>query len=395
MTGMLRQGVVERADVSGGGGGGGTVTKVSVTTANGVSGSVANDTTTPAISLTLGAITPTSVNSIVLSGSGSPTLTVTGTTTVSGTNTGNQNIFSTIAVSGQSNIVADSTTDTLTVASDGTLTPTTNATTDTLTVVRAAISGDIIISSGSNTSAIGTGVIVNADINDAAAIAPTKIGGWGSEDPSDFSAIAASSSQIDLTWTDNSTYETNFVIGRSTSPSGPFTVINSPAAGSTSYSDTGLASSTTYYYQLQGKFGPFYSTAQTANATTSASGGAFSGEWRAVADGNEGGFGGIDIGNGNGFGGNTTWPGTLSYFFVNNTDNNMNDRTAELAALGADDNGWTVRFDGPGGLYIIQSLGTDSPTFLGSGWCYVGTLVEDGGYVYNHDDILTVTFTPP
>ncbi len=47
---------------SGGGGGGtGTVTSVSVTTANGVSGSVANPTTTPAITLTLGAITPSSV----------------------------------------------------------------------------------------------------------------------------------------------------------------------------------------------------------------------------------------------------------------------------------------------------------------------------------------------
>jgi hypothetical protein len=40
---------------------GGTVTTVSVTTANGVSGSVANATTTPAITLTLGAITPSSV----------------------------------------------------------------------------------------------------------------------------------------------------------------------------------------------------------------------------------------------------------------------------------------------------------------------------------------------
>lgn len=39
----------------------GTVTSVSVTTANGVSGVVANPTTTPAITLTLGAITPSSV----------------------------------------------------------------------------------------------------------------------------------------------------------------------------------------------------------------------------------------------------------------------------------------------------------------------------------------------
>lgn len=44
--------------------GGGTVTKVSVVTANGVSGTVANDTSTPAITLTLGAITPTSVNGV-------------------------------------------------------------------------------------------------------------------------------------------------------------------------------------------------------------------------------------------------------------------------------------------------------------------------------------------
>jgi hypothetical protein len=41
--------------------GSGTVTTVSVTTANGISGSVANATTTPAITLTLGAITPSSV----------------------------------------------------------------------------------------------------------------------------------------------------------------------------------------------------------------------------------------------------------------------------------------------------------------------------------------------
>ncbi len=56
----------------------GTVTSVSVVTANGVSGSVANPTTTPAITLTLGAITPTSV-----AASGA----VTGSN-LSGTNTG-------------------------------------------------------------------------------------------------------------------------------------------------------------------------------------------------------------------------------------------------------------------------------------------------------------------
>lgn len=62
----------------------GSVTTVSVVTANGVSGSVANPTTTPAITLTLGAITPTSVAS-----SGS----VTGSN-LSGTNTGDQTTVS-------------------------------------------------------------------------------------------------------------------------------------------------------------------------------------------------------------------------------------------------------------------------------------------------------------
>lgn len=41
--------------------GSGTVSTVSITTANGISGSVATPTTTPAITLTLGDITPTSV----------------------------------------------------------------------------------------------------------------------------------------------------------------------------------------------------------------------------------------------------------------------------------------------------------------------------------------------
>ena len=69
--------------------GSGTVTSVSVTTANGVSGTVADPTTTPAISLTLGAITPTSV---AASGAISAGATVTGSN-LSGVNTGDQVII--------------------------------------------------------------------------------------------------------------------------------------------------------------------------------------------------------------------------------------------------------------------------------------------------------------
>ena len=66
------------------GSGSGTVTSASVTTANGVSGTVATPTTTPAFTLILGAITPTT---IVASGA------VSGTN-LSGTNTGDQTTVS-------------------------------------------------------------------------------------------------------------------------------------------------------------------------------------------------------------------------------------------------------------------------------------------------------------
>ena len=72
--------------------GGGTVTSVSVTTANGVSGTVATNTSTPAITLTLGAITPSSVNgNTITTGTGvltlgaAKTLTVSNSLTLAGT----------------------------------------------------------------------------------------------------------------------------------------------------------------------------------------------------------------------------------------------------------------------------------------------------------------------
>lgn len=67
-------------------GGTGTVTTVSVVTANGISGSVANATTTPAITLTLGAITPTSVNGLTITTT-TGTLSITNGKTVTINNT--------------------------------------------------------------------------------------------------------------------------------------------------------------------------------------------------------------------------------------------------------------------------------------------------------------------
>lgn len=97
--------------------GSGTVTNVSVVSENGVSGSVANPTTTPAITLALGAITPTSTNGVPaatmafmdatssvqtqLNSKGSGTVTAIGVTTtngVSGTSSGGATPNLTIAL---------------------------------------------------------------------------------------------------------------------------------------------------------------------------------------------------------------------------------------------------------------------------------------------------------
>jgi len=59
--------------------------------------------------------------------------------TSSGTNTGDQNLFSTIAVSGQSNVVADAASDTLTLAAGTNIAITTNATTDTVTIATSGL----------------------------------------------------------------------------------------------------------------------------------------------------------------------------------------------------------------------------------------------------------------
>ena len=56
--------------------------------------------------------------------------------------------------------------------------------------------------------------------------------------------------QIKLTWTDNSNNETGFEIYRSTSAAGPFQIVATANTNTTSYTDSSLSASTTYYYQV-------------------------------------------------------------------------------------------------------------------------------------------------
>jgi hypothetical protein len=68
--------------------------------------------------------------------------------------------------------------------------------------------------------------------------------------PTALTGNAVSSSQINLTWIDNSTNEEGFILQRS--PDGTtYTTIVTTGPGVTAYSDTGLAVRTKYYYRVQ------------------------------------------------------------------------------------------------------------------------------------------------
>jgi predicted CXXCH cytochrome family protein len=69
--------------------------------------------------------------------------------------------------------------------------------------------------------------------------------------PSGLTATAASSTQINLTWTDNSNNETGFKVQRATNSgfTAGLTTFNI-GANVTTYSNTGLTASTTYYYRV-------------------------------------------------------------------------------------------------------------------------------------------------
>jgi hypothetical protein len=88
--------------------------------------------------------------------------------------------------------------------------------------------------------------------------------------PSALTATAASSSQINLAWTDNATDESGFKIERSTDGAS-FTQVATVGANATTYADSGLSASTTYHYRVRAYNATGDSAySNTATATTPA-----------------------------------------------------------------------------------------------------------------------------
>ncbi|MFN5866445.1 MAG: beta strand repeat-containing protein, partial [Candidatus Kapaibacterium sp.] len=186
----------------------GAVQSVSVVTANGVSGTVADPTTTPAITLTLGAITPSSV---------AATGSVTGSN-LSGTNSGDVTLGTANGLSlvGQQLSLATASGATTGALSSSDWTTFNNKQTSSLangaiwvgngsgTAAAVTPSGDVTISntgattigSGAVTSAkIADGTIVDADVSLTAGIDATKIG-TGVVDNTEFSYLNNVTSNI-------------------------------------------------------------------------------------------------------------------------------------------------------------------------------------------------------
>lgn len=87
--------------------------------------------------------------------------------------------------------------------------------------------------------------------------------------PVSLGVTAASSSQINLAWSDTANNESGFRIERKLGAGGAFAEIATVGPNVTSYSDTGLAASTTYYYRVRAYNATGSSACSNeANATT-------------------------------------------------------------------------------------------------------------------------------
>jgi transcriptional regulator CtsR len=112
----------------------------------------------------------------------------------------------------------------------------------------------------------------NSAYSNTASVTTPAGGGTVPAAPSNLSASAASSSQINLAWTDNAGDETGFSIERSTG-GGAYAQIATVGANVTSYQNTGLTASTTYSYRVRASNAAGFSAySNTSSATTSAGG---------------------------------------------------------------------------------------------------------------------------
>jgi len=144
--------------------------------------------------------------------------------------------------------------------------------TDTITAATKTLTYpiDIPTTIGSNTAYVGfTGATGGgtADQNVLTWTFATTASGTPPA-PTNLTATAASTTQINLSWTNNATDESGFIIQRAPSATGTFTPIGIAAGGQSNYQDSGLSPGTTYFYRVYATDNTGNSSFTNASATT-------------------------------------------------------------------------------------------------------------------------------
>ncbi len=155
----------------------------------------------------------------------------------------------------------------------------------------------IALNKGSN---LGNSIIGDLDIdgdirvnNSTIDIGADESGGVTiPNNPSNLSASSLSSSQIDISWNDNSNNEDDFQIQRSLTGSGSWSQIAIVNANTTNYSNIGLNAITTYHYRVRARNTAGSSNWSNTSSATTQSGGSSS---AITVDGNASDWNGISV----------------------------------------------------------------------------------------------------
>jgi hypothetical protein len=89
--------------------------------------------------------------------------------------------------------------------------------------------------------------------------------------PSDLVANATSPTQVELSWTDNSTGEDGFSVERKTGVGGVYAVIATTGGNVATYVDNSVAANTTYFYRVRSFIGTVYSLYSNESSVTTPS----------------------------------------------------------------------------------------------------------------------------
>jgi hypothetical protein len=139
---------------------------------------------------------------------------------------------------------------------------------DTGTLSRSYLMTKTVVDAGATGTSTATGSAV-ASNTVTVAVVEGAAGPTPPNAPTGLSAVASSTSQIDLSWTDNSADGTGFEVQRSDDGSTGWSTVGSNAANDTTFSDLGLPAGTTFYYRVKATGASADSAfSNVANATT-------------------------------------------------------------------------------------------------------------------------------